>query len=697
MRTVADPYQTRLELSRVIAGARTRQLRSQRDFAEQEIIYPSGEFEGDRFRVGTQPYTRHWFDAVDSGDYTWHIGLGPSQSGKTFCCWVLPIMWHLFEYKESVIAAVPDHNMVGDKWRDDLKPVIEESRYRDCLPIRGQGSRAGRDIQVIEFRHGPELRFLTGGGGDKSRAGKTGRVMAITELDGFDEQFETSTETTKIGQLEARLMSYSAFEGRQRIYAEGTVTIEQGYTWNNFDVLSTRTELVLCCKRCKDWVLPGRDQLVGWQAAKTVKQAGRNARFSCPSCGIKWTEEMRRWSLDRCRAVHKGQSIERTLRGKTIGERPETNRFALRWSAVQNKLLKTGDFGMFEWTAQRSPDSDSEERKLRQFIYALPFAQMDTEIRRIDPVAVNNRRADWTKGVLPPDVEWVCIGLDMGKRECWWTGICSLPNGSCHIFDYGYLSPNWRELDLATALFEALDGFRQTLLDVGWAVHGTTQRRIADQIFIDAGWEDDVVKAWCAEQDQRRYKAVFGRGEGQHHRRKYIRPRQTSKRIFWIGEQMHAAREVLGYSPNRHHRVQQAAKRHCVVMELNADHFKSRVHERLIMADLKPGCLTLFADHDPNAHSKFCRMLAAEHFEDQFDKKLGVISKWIRDRKRNHTLDSTYMGLAAATFCGCDIITANAPQPAEEQSPNEPERHSSREPRDRSNFLGGRRGWIARR
>ena len=53
-------------------------------------------------------------------------------------------MYHLFEIQETVILAVPNLDMVADKWREDLKPLIEVSRYRDLLPRTGARARAAR-------------------------------------------------------------------------------------------------------------------------------------------------------------------------------------------------------------------------------------------------------------------------------------------------------------------------------------------------------------------------------------------------------------------------------------------------------------------------------------------------------------------------------------------------------------------------
>ena len=103
-----------------LGQARPRRLRTMRQFAEQEIVIPEGPFQGRKFRCARQPYTGLWFDAVDSGIWNRHVATGPTQSGKTLSCFVIPLLYHLFELEETVICGLPDMDMAADKWREDI-------------------------------------------------------------------------------------------------------------------------------------------------------------------------------------------------------------------------------------------------------------------------------------------------------------------------------------------------------------------------------------------------------------------------------------------------------------------------------------------------------------------------------------------------------------------------------------------------
>src|SRR5690606_20909620 len=121
--------------------ARTKRLRSRLEWSEQEFVIPDGKYADQKFRWTRQPYTRHVLENM--GRWRRNLFTGPKQCGKTLCCFVQPILYHLFEVGEKVGCGVPNLDMVSDKWQEDLLPAIEASRYRDYLPRTGRGSKGG--------------------------------------------------------------------------------------------------------------------------------------------------------------------------------------------------------------------------------------------------------------------------------------------------------------------------------------------------------------------------------------------------------------------------------------------------------------------------------------------------------------------------------------------------------------------------
>src|SRR4051812_15139071 len=315
-----------------------------RQFAEAEIVIPSGPFTGRRFRCARQPYTGLWFDQIDSGRWSRCVATGPTQSGKSLSCFVIPLLYHLFEIGETVICGLPDMDMAADKWREDLMPVIERSRFRDLLPSAGGGSRGGR-VESVQFANGATLKFMSGGGADKSRAGVTSRVLVITETDGMDKSAGSSRESDKITQLEARTRAYGS---RKRIYMECTVSTEQGRTWQEY-IGGTQSWIVMRCPLCAQWVDPGREQLRGWQEVSNKEVARQSSAFWCPSCNERWDENQRTTANLTSVLLHGGQSV--AAEGLIQGDAPQTDTLGFRWSGVNNLFLTAGDLGADEWRA----------------------------------------------------------------------------------------------------------------------------------------------------------------------------------------------------------------------------------------------------------------------------------------------------------------------------------------------------------
>ena len=203
------------------------------DWAQSTIVVPDGPLKGTLFDADTQPFTRLFFTEVDSGRWDRIVALGPTQTGKSLSCYVIPVCHHLFAIGETVIAGVPTGDMSDDKWQADFLPVIESSpELRKLLPVTGQGSRAGRVRTRVKFRNGATLRFMSGGGNDKTRAGFTARVLAVTEVDGLDRPGATSREADKLKQLEARQRAFLA--SGIRTYLECTVSSTAGRIWQEY-------------------------------------------------------------------------------------------------------------------------------------------------------------------------------------------------------------------------------------------------------------------------------------------------------------------------------------------------------------------------------------------------------------------------------------------------------------------------------
>jgi hypothetical protein len=158
-----------------------------------------------------------------------------------------------------------------------------------------------------------------------------------------------------------------------------------------------------------------------------------------------------------------------------------------------------------------------------------------------------------------------------------------------------------------------------------------------------------VVYAFCRESGQR-FAAAVGRGAAQQHIQWYNRPTQTGSIVRYIGE---------GYHCNWVPAEQQ------YLHEVDADHWKTWVHQRLSSPVGSAGAMTLF-QATPQEHLSLAKHLTAEVKTEEFVAGKGVVTKWERLRRQNHWFDALYNACAAGHLSGVRLVE-EAPKPAPPQ------------------------------
>ena len=637
------------ELRWFARAARAPRLRPMLEFAESEIVIPDGPYEGRRFKCDRQPFSRLWFEAIDSRHWNRFIATGPVQSGKTLVCVLIPLLYHLFEICETVIFGIPAMEMASDKWNNDILPVIARSRYAKLLPKTGAGSKGGK-FEAVRFAHGPTLKFMSGGGNDKKRAGFTSRVLLVTETDGMDQAGGASREADKIKQMEGRTRAFG--RSGKRIYMECSVSIEQGKIWQEYTG-GTRSRIALPCPHCGHYVSLEREHLHGWQDAQTELQALSDTHFYCCDCGEQWSEDDRRQANAGGRLVHWGQEI--TPEGQIVGEAPQTGTLGFRWSAVNNQFIPSGDVGVDEWKGARAEDEDNATKELNQYIWCQPYKPPKWEQTPLDARGLLTRVADPGRGIAPEDAAWMTAGWDLGKYVLHWLLMAWFADGRGHVLDYGAEDVHSPELGTEKAVLAALRTLRDTFLE-GWPIAGSETRRVPDQVWVDSGWNSDVAYTFTRESGDR-FRPSKGFGSGSELDRGYNRPTALSSTVKYIGEEYHFAH-------------QKADRVHLV--ELNADHWKTYAHERLATPIGQAGAVTFYASADPNQHLKLTKHLTAEKCEEEFVAGKGMVKRWVRLRKANHWLDTYYMACAGGHFCGVRQVRSVMPAAAPVAPPPRP-------------------------
>jgi phage terminase large subunit GpA-like protein len=631
-----------LSLVRRLADqVRIPQLRPMRLFAEQEIVIPTGPFAGRKYRGDRQPYSGLWFGALDSGRWRRNVATGPQQSGKSFHCFVIPTLYHLFEVGETVLCGLPSLDLVKDKWEEDLLPAIEaSSRFRELLPRRGEGSRGGNVESRVQFQNGATLRFMTGGGGDKARAGFTSRVLVVTETDGMDEAGGGSREADKITQLEGRTR---AFGDRARIYMECTVSHEAGRTWQEY-TKGTQSRIALRCPHCRAYVTPEREHLVGWRDAPSDAAAAAAARVACPGCGATWDEPQRLAANADAVLVHRGQEPDET--GALSGTPPATDTFGFRWTAVNNLLVGLGVVAKDEWKASRAVDEENADKAMRQFVWALPSEAGTVDLNQLDAQVIAQRVTEDPPKRVPSGAELVSVGVDVGKHLCHWVAVAWRPDGSPHLIEYGRLEVPSAELAEERALLAALRQFRDEVCAAGW--ESDVGELTPALTLVDSGWQTDVVYAFCRESGAGWHPAK-GFGHSRYERgRIYKPPRSKDRAIAFVGEGYHVARLT--------------AKR-TRLFDVNADAWKSRLHDGLRTPVGAAGAVTLYKA-EAARHLTLGKHLTAEKQVRDFLPGVGEVTRWEALHRNNHLLDACCLALVAGTHARAIAPRAGAPRAA---------------------------------
>lgn len=633
------------------------------EWAEKEIVIPSGPFEGYPYSLETLPYAPLLLN--EFGKWAKHVVTGPSQAGKSLNAFVLVIMYYVFEKQMDVIVGIPDLNMSGDKW-NDIESVISKSSYKHLLPKKGQGSKGASKVVKIEFLNGRSLRFMSGGGGDKQRAAATAQALVVTETDGLDTVSANSQEgQTKIQQLLARLNS---FGDDALAFFECTVSTEDAFTWSNYKS-GTASFIVHKCVDCEEYVSPEREHFVGWEDAQNVLEARENGRFSCPECGVLYSEDDRLKMNQSSVLLHRGQSI--TSDGEITGDIPPTDTFSFRWSAFQNLLTPMTQIAAGEWTARNSEDPEVADIARKQQVWVIPAEDPNVEKVPISDSIVRGSETGYQKrclgleqGELPKNTETVTAFIDCHKQFLQWS-VESKYDKRIHVVDYGVFYTESPEIVGEEQAIE------DAIVDLGKEISSKYPELKCG--LIDAGnWPETIFKA------SKKLSLVWHPSHGLP---KYKHPIKNDRN------------KKCPKDGNRHwHRSKNGRT---WVVNFNPDSLKHRVHSGFLIRPLADdgsfpnGSITLFGSN-PKTHTEFAKHVNAEVWITEFVKGKGVKTFWKKLRKSNHLFDCCVGNVVARLY-------VKSEKPKIEQAVDaQPEQAESKE-----GFIrkpqGRKRGFIRRR
>jgi hypothetical protein len=102
------------------------------------------------------------------------------------------------------------------------------------------------------------------------------------------------------------------------------------------------------------------------------------------------------------------------------------------------------------------------------------------------------------------------------------------------------------------------------------------------------------------------------------------------------------------------------ASPHQFLAEVDANHWKTWVQQRLVTPTDQPGAMTLCAAL-PSDHLSFAKHLTAETTAEEYVAGKGVVTKWERVRKNNHWFDALYNACAAGHLAAVRLVSDKRP------------------------------------
>lgn len=315
----------------------------------------------------------------------------------------------------------------------------------------------------------------------------------------------------------------------------------------------------------------------------------------------------------------------RLLPGYRIeGERPETFTLGFRWSAADNMFTNAGLIAIEEWKKLNATvDEQSDERKLRQFVWALPIEDTTETTLTISANAVRRRMGSHGRGIVPAGCGFAGF-LDLGQRVCHWSAVAGGDRYS--VVDTGVV-----EVPQGDRTVE--DGIRLALWQ--WydrVMEGWSDGRRPAIVGVDSGKWSTVVYEFIREVSKLNsgvmWFATKGHGLSQDQGRVYTMPDKRTEAIRYIGDRYHLRLQ-------EEHRI--------YLMHMDSDAWKSRVHAALTTEMGEPGSLVLWqAGQEDTDVWTLSKHLTAEKGIEEFDPKRGMVKRWVRTNRNNHLLDCVY-------------------------------------------------------
>lgn len=625
------------------------------EFAQEEVRLPKGPRKGLHFDWDYAPFNKFIAEAIMS-DYWRKVAIvGPTQNGKTLVATNIPLLYYLFEVEEDVIFGLPSMDLASGMWIEKIRPIIEDSKYRDLLPTSGAGSRGG-SFSAVQFKNGVNLRFMGAGGSAEQMSSHTSSVVILTEIDKMDKSSGDGAEADPVTLIQNRADSFE----NSKIIMECTVTTFEGRIWQEAIVQGSGGQIYVACPTCNHWQTLVRENLSFDPTSQVSAEA--SAKYECSGCQCLWDNNDRLEALDNPLLVHRGQSVEA---GVVVGELPPTKNFGMRYNVLHSPMQSLAKTCGQQYEADAS-DLKEKKKGMIQSKWAEPY--IDKDVNRTN-LTKGNLRALANDGLydlmdVPEWVDKLTLSVDVQQGYCYWQ--CEGYNMTTMrslVIEYGTVDQ--RE-DNDAAIMNMLSEV-DLICKEGWMRAHDAKLLFPDVKLVDCGFQYHVIQLWLAA--NRSWIGIKGIGKNEKNKL------SGAKEIFKIDGILTVRQQKNGQN----------------LWFIEVDQTKALVHDRYLL----PSRDLDYYRHVPrNVDITWINSITAE--ERVYD-PLGESFTWERKRRRNDYLDTASYNVAGSYILKqktnrSDTREQNKVNEREKQvkSPNPPRRQQ----RNRGGLFTGDRRTV---
>jgi phage terminase large subunit GpA-like protein len=353
-------------------------------------------------------------DAIHARKYKDHVLVGAAQvMGKTEIL-LCVLMYYMHADPSPILVKYPKADSAEAFSKTKLSPGIAATPVLHAL-LGDQKSRDGADTILHKKFPGGFIRMV--GANSPSSLRQTPCRIVIQDEISADEASsggEKNGEGDPVELADARAESY----GNRVLVKASTPTVAgRCRAWSLLEK-STFHEWHAKCHGCGEHHVLALQNL-HWPsekdgAGRTISERPQEAWYSCPACGIRWTD------TDRQRAIYAGKPIARN---------PDADTFGFHVGGLY-KLIGSGDayegfLHEFAHKFLKQARGDLQAKKVyRNTFEAMPWEEEELEKLDKEVIAKRTERYD-PDAMLPPGVLRIEAGVDVqetGRLECEFVG-----------------------------------------------------------------------------------------------------------------------------------------------------------------------------------------------------------------------------------------------------------------------------------